>query len=362
MRLPLLAVPMLLAWTLSTPVVAKGLPGAPDSAIETESKPAPRRVVALLPPTISGELSPQARVSLIDAIQTGFHHEDLELISELARDCSDAKCVRDFGRELGADYVVTTLVTTGARNFHVELRVLPVEDERAATLSSIDCPICGVEEVGDQLASKARVLRDWLLADSEPARVSIVGSPESAVISLDGEREGALPFEVMLEPGAHELIISAAGHHTKHIEFTTVAGSSLELVAELEPEAALIIEDLPVPVDETGTKSRGWQRPVGWIAVGVGAASLVTGVTFLALHGREHLGRCKDPANIDAEGDCKWVYGSIPEGVVFTIGGAVLAGVGATLLVRHIRRPRQALDARLQIGLGLEHVSVSLEF
>jgi hypothetical protein len=317
-------------------------------------------VVLMLPLEVEGELSDQARASLLTQMRAGLEHPAISVLESAAAECSDDACLREFGRASNADYVISTRVSAGGRNYELELRTLPVFGERSATTTKIDCAVCGIAEVSDRLAVKARVMRDWVLADTEPATLSIEGSPASAVISIDGELVGTLPFSGELRPGDHEIIVSAPKYVSRQLPHSAVGGSAMRLVVDLVPVPEIGTEP---PVDGHPPAKHAWRLPVSGAAIGLGVVALATGATFLALDGRPIGSKCSDPANLDAEGDCKFMYTSLPAGIGLAVGGVVLAGVGIGLLAVELRQRRTgSTAARLGVGVGLDRATLRVDF
>ncbi|PRQ05380.1 PEGA domain protein [Enhygromyxa salina] len=341
----LVATPSLIvgSWASATP---------PADEVAPEAPAAGDRVVLMLPLEVEGELSEQDRRDLVTQMQAGFEHTRIVLTDSAPPTCSDDACLRAFGREMNADYVISTQISAGDRDYQVQMRALSVHGERPATRAKIDCPVCGIAEVSDQLAAKARVMRDWVLADSEAIELRIEGSPSSAIVSVDQQQVGTLPFSGHLGAGEHEVTVSAPNYISKTVPLRALSGSSVELVIDLEPE----------PIGGPRV-DRAWRLPVAGTAIGLGVAALVTGATFLALDGRPIGSRCNDPANLDADGDCEFIYTSLPAGVGLTVGGAVLAGVGVGLLVVELKQRRTGdTAARVQFGVGLDRASLRVDF
>ena len=332
----------------------------PEPAVESE--PAQLRVL-LLPPVIEGTLSDQAKTELDARLREGLAHENLELIAATDA-CSDDLCIRDAARTAGASHAIATTIRSRGRDFHIDLRVLSLRE--ATMAASIDCPVCGVSEAGTQLIAKARAMRDWVLADGMLARVRITGVPEHAQVWIDGEQVGSLPIERELDLGTHEIVVRAEGYVDKPIPLEAIAGSTIELSVALDSVAPApvvpeqpIAERAPILVD-----TPRWRLPVGAVLTSVGVVGLATGATFLALDGHAVRSRCRDPINIDADGDCKYRYTSTPAGIALAVGGAALAGVGVTLLILDRRhRAHATLPGReTKLVVGFDRVLLQVEF
>ena len=322
-------------------------PSGPVS--DATSDPAPTNTqVLLLTLVFQGTISDHAKAEFDAQIRTGLVHDNIEII-RAADECSDDVCMRDAALELGASHAIVITIVSGGRDFRADLRVLPVVDDRANFATNIDCPVCGVDEVGIQLAGKARAIRDWVIADGAWARLRLSGTPSHAEVYIDGERAGDLPYSGELGLGDHEIVVRAPGYHDKRIPFTAITGSVVEL------SVALVFER--VEADATPR----WKAPVGGVMTGLGAIGLVTGATFIALDGRPIASRCKDQVNIDADGDCKYQYTSTPAGLGLMLGGAALASVGVALLVIGVRHETQA-GRRIGVEVGLDRLMLQVEF
>ncbi|EDM73834.1 hypothetical protein PPSIR1_16270 [Plesiocystis pacifica SIR-1] len=118
-------------------------------------------------------------------------------------------------------------------------------------------------------------------------------------------------------------------------------------------------EDSPGPVlvggsgsggpEEPPGSGRGWARAAGWAAIGTGAALTITGIALMATNGRPY-GQLCSGADVDADGDCRYVLDTLPAGIGFAVAGVALAGGGVGLSV-WARQDRRA-QARL-IGVGV---------
>ncbi len=166
-------------------------------------------------------------------------------------------------------------------------------------------------------------------------------------LTIDGTK---LPADMVgtrqiLDPGDHELVVTAAGFQNWARRWTLAEGGTAELVVDLTPlpEGAIPpTEGLPAR-DEQKRESSSFLGPAGWITASVGAASLIAGtVTVFARDNRKAElaaqcpgGNCQAPPHTQSEIDSK--TGTIHDltaasNVLLWGGGALLAG-GVTLIV-----------------------------
>ena len=354
---------VLAAWVCLAPVSALAAPAA------TSEGPSSSKVegasVAVLPVRFEDALAEGDERELEEVISVAFEHPELELVEgakverahvDSCEGAPDEACMRAIGVELGVSHVVEVVVHARERDFNIVFRALSMSGSRSVSEVEVECLVCGVSEVRDRVAAQAALLRDRLLIVSEPGSVIIEGGPAGAKVSVDGRRVGELPFEGELSSGEHDLLVSARGYYDEFVPVTIVPGTVERVEVELVPEAA---------------GERQWQRPFSWAMVGVGGAGIAVGTTLLALDKRDHLSRCDNPANIDANGDCKWIYETLRGGVGALCVGVAALSIGATLLVvnRRVAKPKPKVSAReqarrdsLRVGLGLGHLELSGRF
>ena len=318
--------------------------------------------VALLPIEFVDPLPEADQAGLERTIRDAFETPDLDLVQgakvERARErgCPaqlDETCLRAIGSELGVTHVVTVEVHSADQDFRVLLRALGVTGDRSPSEVEVECPVCGIAEVESSVAAQAVVLRDRVIADVQPGRLVVEGTPEGATVRVDGRRVGVVPFESELASGEHELLVSERGYFDAIVPIQITAGAVERIRVDLEPAG-----------EEDRTQKR-WRSPVGWTALGLGLAGAGAGVGLFVLHGRPHANLCDDMANIDINGACKWVYQTQAAGIGLLVGGVVVAGVGVTLVAIDRRKSRSSDTARarnLKLGVGLGRIEISGHF
>lgn len=195
-------------------------------------------------------------------------------------------------------------------------------------------------------------------------RVKLRCSENGADVKLDDQPVGQTPLEkwIYLKPGSHALEVCKEGFLCRRETLSFVAGDRKELQFELEakPKAPLpaatvttpapaIEPPTPVVTEEAAPpeKRPQWKATAGWITLGVGAASLVTGVVFGVM--------VKSKADEYADGVAQnMTYTELEEirdaGERFekveiatlVVGGVAMAAGGGLLLWHYLGRRKQA--------------------
>lgn len=151
--------------------------------------------------------------------------------------------------------------------------------------------------------------------DTESATLSVETIPIGATVSVDGEPLGNSPLKVQVEPGVHEVRISAEGYEVATRQVTASRGATQSINLALEASAV-----------EYYT---GEGHAVFWGGLGLGAA----------MAGAGHWG-ASDTADSIREGDLD----AVTDNRYFSalaIGGYVVAAVGATLGAYLWQTPRR---------------------
>ena len=160
----------------------------------------------------------------------------------------------------------------------------------------------------DKLAAEARNILEQ--AKRFVSSVYITVSPEGATVTVDDKSlERRFDGAVLLDPGEHQLDVSAPGYHPSHRSFVAEAGRPMHLRVDLNsdtpltPEAADMPEDMPPeaaarrptkkspPAAAEEELSFGEQSPGAAAAlVGAGLASITTGWVFFDLRNKVRVG------------------------------------------------------------------------
>ena len=100
-----------------------------------------------------------------------------------------------------------------------------------------------------QELSSGEILSFEPLADKKAASISIVTTPDGAVVNLDGEPRGFAPLSIdNVSEGEHILVINSPGYQEKSIKAKTVKGN--KLIASIQLARIATVTE-PAPAEET---------------------------------------------------------------------------------------------------------------
>jgi hypothetical protein len=193
-----------------------------------------------------------------------------------------------------------------------------VEDPRLDAPLIVDsrCELCSLVEVEEQLAADLGKLCSQLDASADsPGRVRVSATPERAWVRIDGRRIGKTPWAGEVALGEHRLEVGSRGYGTQTRTLRIVPG-----IERREDFELMLLARRPRP---------SWP---GWTSLGLGIALGIAGTALIAIDGREWPGRCSG-ADVDANGNCRFIYRTMPLGIALAgLGAASLAtGVGLTV-------------------------------
>lgn len=182
------------------------------------------------------------------------------------------------------------------------------------------CELCSLVEVEEQLAADlGRVCAQLTSTTDAPGRLRVSVQPERAWLKIDGRRIGQAPWAGEVEIGEHRLEVGSRGYGTQARTLQIFSGverhESFELMA---------------------VKSRARPSWPGWASLGLGVALGIAGTALIAIDGKEWSGRCSGN-DIDATGNCRFIYRTRPLGIALASIGAVslTAGVGLMVWSQH---------------------------
>ncbi len=309
------------------------------------SEPAARARVVVLPPAIEGELPAARQQDLADALRGGLRRGEFEVI-EAPPDstCRTVACASEIADEVGADYAVTMRVVVDRRDYAIALDLVDAATGRTTAHSEQRCEVCGIAEAREIVDDQATRLRDRLDALTvEAPTLSFESAPPGAIVRLDGKVVGETPFERPVEPGPHRAEATKEGFVAEARAFEAVAGVRSTIRFELDR----------VPRSVRYRKLRAF----GWSALGIGAASVVTGIVLIAIDGKSNTVSC-DGENVDPRGNCKFLYATLEPGIAVTAIGVALLGTGIGIALGTRDRP----DRRARIDMGPRGVAISGRF
>jgi hypothetical protein len=151
-----------------------------------------------------------------------------------------------------------------------------------------------------------------------------------AVLEIDGKAAGKTPLSVELDPGTHRVRAILDGFMPHTIEFKSVEGVNQELEFSMIPAPRPPPDTTQqLPPDRTRPPKGRGMVIAGAVLVGAGVAAVAAGGVLLAVHGQPYRRNCE----ADADGNCRFLYGTETGGIVsLALGGAALLG-GAGLIV-----------------------------
>lgn len=311
------------------------------------ASPPEKRRVAVLPLLVEGRLGEDWQRELgqgvLDGLQRGdfdvLAPDDVVAIAPDAATCTDAACWGSVAASAKAAYLVRTIVTAGEdRHYDVAITLIDAREGSVVAETSEVCEVCGMQEVRELVADESAALRkklDDLVTG--PAMLVVSSVPDDARVLVDGELVGVTPLRREVTAGRHIARAEKEGYVAVEREFLAVAG--------VEERVELRLAALP--------DRRRRHRPWGWVALGVGAAALVPGITFLALDERPAPGDRCTGNNVDAAGNCRFRYDTFVPGIALTVTGAVLASIGVAVLVATRSRRGEGRRRVAAHGVGL---------
>ncbi|MET0385658.1 MAG: PEGA domain-containing protein [Polyangiales bacterium] len=198
----------------------------------------------------------------------------------------------------------------------------------------------------------------------------VIGTPEGAEVTLDGDRVGTVPYRAPIAPGRHEIIVRETGYERlrQTLEVPDDDSRKVEVTTALEPmplespqvATPLMPQPEPEPVPNVESSDNTWlAAPVGIGMLGLGLAAAVSVRIATGVDG------CVDQ---DDGGLCT---AQRRVRLAPTIGGyalsALLLGGSITWIVLGLQRDaarerdaahvRQSRDVQVSFGLGQLAVS-----
>jgi hypothetical protein len=325
----------------SFPFAPIALAAPPDEAAAGET---PR--TAILPIVVDGTLPDSDRESLTNQLVEGLQRGSFEVVTPEQvsaavgnDDCSKPGCMEKIAKQTGATHIVRAIVVVVDRDYTVKVELYDADGAKIVSTSD-GCEICGVMDVGGLLETQAATMRTKLDAlASGPASIGIVSTPEGADVTLDGEPFGVTPLDKSIIPGDHVIRVSKEGYIAVQEQRTFVEGARETLNYELDK----VPNRLP-------------KRPWGWASLGVGIAAVGAGVAMTVLHDSNYkLGGACTGAQVDAEGDCAYLFNTKYEGLALSLGGAALVTLGVAIL---INTSKKSARKQAKVEAAVRHLDV----
>jgi hypothetical protein len=281
--------------------------------------------------TVTAELARLIRVHGFDVISPGqaaAAAEDAQQNGSFAKehnptDCRKPECATEYRRLFDASFAVQLrLLGTGGK---VRSVTIVITESPTASFSA-SAMVHGAD-------LKGAVQNAYTMAREKHVRgegpwLSAVGTPQGAVVYLDGLEYGSVPFERRyVEGGSHRVEIRHDGFITQ--------GYQLEIPARVDHEERLNVKLAPLhatplverPIDRT------WDYVVGAALMAAGAAHLGVGIYQKSIEGR-----CLDSYD---NGDCRRVRGTdsgLRENLLLGLGAGGIALGSVWMLAAPIGR------------------------
>ncbi len=302
-----------------------------------EAAPDDRRIV-LLRPKIVGDTPDRVRVEITSAVIAGLRRGEAEVIEsdQTIDGCADSECRRQVAAELGVTRVLTVTVTVTRRDYDTKITLY--DGATGDEVAAIDrrCELCGIAEVAELVDSQSATLLRRIQQKAVAATLVVRSDPPGARVLLDRRPIGTTPLTVEVAVGAHAIELAMRGFTTAQRNFTALAG---------------VRETLMVTLTRPDQTRTGLRRGaiVSFAAAGVVG---VVGAALVGIHGRPNRLMCSG-GDVDAQGDCRFLYGTRAPGVaLIALGSAgLMVGIGLIGAWRSANGRRPKLGFRAPEGL-----------
>ncbi|KIG17699.1 hypothetical protein DB30_02974 [Enhygromyxa salina] len=232
----------------------------------------------------------------------------------LPRACEPPPCIEDCPDDVPA---IGLLIGGNTRDYtlHWEATALGLD---GPLIVDSRCELCSLAEFEAQFASDLHALCGRLEAlDDAPGRLQVTSAPAEARIRIDGRgtgRQRRTPWVGELPTGEHLIEVSAPGYVRQE--------RTVQIVNRVNEQQHFELLAL----------SKGRPSWPGWTTTTLGVVMGVAGTALIALDNKPWRGRCTG-RNIDAYGNCQFVYATLPLGIGLATAGAIAATTGVGLIV-----------------------------
>jgi hypothetical protein len=232
----------------------------------------------------------------------------------LPRACEPPPCTHDCPDDVPT---IALLIGGDSRDYTLRWELSAPQLDSPLIIDS-SCELCSLVEFEDQFATDLGSLCQRLAAlETAPGRLSVSSEPSGARLRVDGktlDRRQRTPWVGELAAGEHRIEVYARGYESQ--------AHTLEIVGRVSERAHFDL--LP--------SATGRPRWPGWTSLGLGIAMGVAGSALIALDNKPWTARCSG-GNIDDDGNCQFVYATLPLGIGLSVVGAIAAGTGCGLIV-----------------------------
>lgn len=304
------------------------------------------RRLAVLPLSVDGPADEATRREWTSGLRRGVARGDAAIVDQAQVDklgdpvCDKKQCWEKLRKGTQATHIVRTKVAIKNRDYAIKLELVSAEDGAVIVSTEDRCEICGVEEVANLLDSQGALLQTRLSTMGKGPPVLVIDTkPAGALVYVDGEVVGETPLERAVPEGAHKVRVSLSGHVAEERELSFVPGVREQVTLELQR-----------------TPGNPKRRILGGVALGGGIVLLGAAIGLLAIKPFPFKGQCSG-MDVDADGDCKYLFDTRWGGAALAAAGASLVTLGIVALIRN-RGPKKAKKKAdqafvLPAGLGV---------
>lgn len=308
----------------------------------------------VLPLDVEGDLPPGGTKAISAEVEAGLQGTgatvvpDSELVKALggkskkaARKklaaCSDAVCLQGLATKVTATHLVRPAIRMEeSGDYVISLELVDGATGEVVHQANQICELCGLTEAQEVARALAASLKDPL---EGLGKVAVESTPAGAEVLVDGEAAGTAPAELRLSPGEHTIVLRLPGHVDEERRVVVTIGNITTVAVALDAIP-------PAPPATPPPRSRGWIRPLGWASIGLGAASLGSGIALLVLDENPvTFTRCSG-VDVDPQGNCRFRHDTLVGGVVMTVVGVIGITTGALLVARDLKKNKGKGDAR----------------
>ncbi len=174
------------------------------------------------------------------------------------------------------------------------------------------------------------------------ASINVSSTPQGATVLVDGEPVGVTPLSLEVSPGEHTVVVRSEGYADQERRVVVEAGDNEPIESTLDPTGPGRKRGMD---DERRARML---RIMGWTGIGLGAASLASGIALIAIDERPvEFTRCSGD-DVDAAGNCRFRHQTLGGGVLMSVLGVVGLTAGALLIVRDRKRNHAEERVRLR--------------
>ncbi len=328
-----------------------------------ESSP---KTAVVLDPKVEGPIIPQDLAEIEKSVQAALQEQQFQVTSKGERDgimsstgnlkgCYRNDCLEQLGRLLGAHIVLAYKIkvqivevpvaqqaqqqpepkskgkkgaapeptpeplNTSPLVWHINASLYNIEVGAIGARVDVKCEHCSGPKVGQETAD---LIKRALFEDASKARggLEIISDPANSSVLVDGVELGVTPYKRQTFVGKHEITVRHTGYKSTNQEIIINDTKKTSLNFQLEPG-----KDPVQYIKEYGPRPK-WRLALGGAMIGVGVVGVAVGAFGLARNGK-----CIDEP-VAPVTQCMQVYNTLPAGLGYMVGGAVVGVVGGVLL------------------------------